>query len=130
MDIIMISVEKKILIVEDDDSLRRAVVEKLSREGFIALQANNGLAGLECAFQEHPDLILLDVIMPKMDGLTMLSRLREDVWGKSAQVIMLTNVSDGESVLESLNQAAFDYLVKSDWKLEDVVKKIRERLEK
>lgn len=126
----MISVEKKILIVEDDDSLRRAVVEKLSREGFIALQANNGLAGLECAFQEHPDLILLDVIMPKMDGLTMLSRLREDVWGKSAQVIMLTNVSDGESVLESLNQAAFDYLVKSDWKLEDVVKKIRERLEK
>ncbi|MFZ1735389.1 MAG: response regulator, partial [Candidatus Moraniibacteriota bacterium] len=130
MDIIMISVEKKILIVEDDDSLRRAVVEKLSREGFIALQANNGLAGLECAFQEHPDLILLDVIMPKMDGLTMLSRLREDVWGKSAQVIMLTNVSDGESVLESLNQAAFVYLVKSDWKLEDVVKNIRERLEK
>lgn len=126
----MISVEKKILIVEDDDSLRRAVVEKLSREGFIALQASNGLAGLECALQEHPDLILLDVIMPKMDGLTMLSRLREDLWGKNAQVIMLTNVSDGESVLESLNQVAFDYLVKSDWKLEDVVRKIRERLEK
>lgn len=126
----MTSVEQKILIVEDDDSLRRAVVEKLSREGFIALQADSGITGLDCAFREHPDLILLDVVMPKMDGLTMLSRLREDAWGKGARVIMLTNVNDGESVLESLNQSVFDYLVKSDWKLEDIVKKIRERLER
>lgn len=122
--------KKKILIVEDDTSLRNALSEKLSYEGFSAFEAENGIVGFEVALRERPDLILLDVIMPKMDGLTMLSKLREDSWGKNAQVIMLTNVSDGESVLKSLNQAAFDYLIKSDWKLEDIVRKIRDRLEK
>lgn len=125
----MDSEKKKILIVEDDDSLRRALSEKLSYEGFSVFEAENGIVGFEEALRERPDLILLDVIMPKMDGLTMLSKLREDSWGKIAQVIMLTNVNDGESVLNSLDQAAFDYLIKSDWKLEDIVRKIRERLE-
>ncbi len=125
----MDSEKKKILIVEDDDSLRRALSEKLSYEGFSVFEAENGIVGFEEALRERPDLILLDVIMPKMDGLTMLSKLREDSWGKIAQVIMLTNVNDGESVLKSLDQAAFDYLIKSDWKLEDIVRKIRERLE-
>lgn len=121
--------KKKILIVEDDDSLRRALAEKLLYEKFAVFEAENGIVGFEEALRERPDLILLDVIMPKMDGLTMLSKLREDSWGKIAQVIMLTNVNDGESVLKSLDQAAFDYLIKSDWKLEDIVRKIRERLE-
>lgn len=125
----MDSEKKKILIVEDDDSLRRALSEKLSYEGFSVFEAENGIVGFEEALRERPDLILLDVIMPKMDGLTMLSKLREDSWGKIAQVIMLTNVNDGESVLKSLDQAAFDYLIKSDWKLEDIVRKIRDRLE-
>lgn len=122
--------KKKVLIVEDDTSLRKALAEKLLYEGFAVCEAENGVVGLEVALREHPDIILLDVVMPKMDGLTMLSKLREDSWGKIAQVIMLTNVNDGESVLKSLDQAAFDYLIKSDWKLEDIVKKIRERLDR
>ena len=122
--------KKKVLIVEDDTSLRKALAEKLLYEGFAVCEAENGVVGLEAALCEHPDIILLDVVMPKMDGLTMLSKLREDSWGKIAQVIMLTNVNDGESVLKSLDQAAFDYLIKSDWKLEDIVKKIRERLDR
>jgi len=125
----MESLRKKILIVEDDNSLRKALVEKLEREKFAVCEAENGEGGLEVAFREHPDLILLDIVMPRMDGLTMLSRLRKDARGKRVKVIMLTNLSDGESVMKSLNEAAFDYLVKADWKLEDIVKKIRERLE-
>jgi len=125
----MKSVGKKILVVEDDSSLRKALSEKLVREKFIVCEAENGEDGLEVALREHPDLMLLDIVMPRMDGLTMLSRLRKDARGKGVKVIMLTNLSDGESVLKSLDEAAYDYLVKADWKLEDIVKKIRERLE-
>lgn len=92
------------------------------------LEAKNGEEGLEVALREHPDLILLDIIMPVMDGMTMLARLREDLWGKDAKVIMLTNLSDNEKVAETIAHGTYDYLVKSDWKLEDVVKKVRERL--
>lgn len=121
---------KKILIVEDDHALRAALRDKLARERFSVLEAKDGEEGLKVALDEQPDLILSDIVMPKMDGLTMISRLREDAWGKTAHVIMLTNLSDGESVSASLENAAFDYLVKSDWKLEDIVEKIRNQLQK
>lgn len=121
---------KKILIVEDDHALRAALRDKLARERFVVLEAKDGEEGLKIALDEQPDLILLDIVMPKVDGLTMLGQLREDSWGKTAHVIMLTNLSDGESVSKSLENAAFDYLVKSDWKLEDIVRKIRDRFEK
>lgn len=122
--------KEKVLLVEDEDALAQVLSIKLEREGFTVFRAKDGEEGLEVATREHPDVILLDIIMPKMDGLTMLSRLRKDggEWGKSAKVMMLTNLSDGDSVMKSLNEAAFDYLVKSDWKLEDIVEKIRERL--
>lgn len=121
---------KKILIVEDDHALRAALRDKLARERFVVLEAKDGEEGLKVALDEQPDLILLDIVMPKMDGLTMLGQLRKDPWGKEAHVIVLTNLSDGESVSKSLENAAFDYLVKSDWKLEDIVQKIRDRFEK
>lgn len=120
--------QKKILIVEDETSLRNALRDKLLLEGFIVLEAKNGEEGLGVALRDHPDLILLDIIMPKMDGLTMLKKLREDVWGKNTKVILLTNLSDNEKVSEALLQGSYDYLVKSDWKIEDVVTKIRARL--
>jgi DNA-binding response OmpR family regulator len=63
-----------------------------------------------------------------MDGMAMLKKLREDAWGKNAKVIMLTNLSDIKNVVNAINQQSYDYLVKSDWKLEDVVAKIRQRL--
>jgi DNA-binding response OmpR family regulator len=120
--------KKKILIVEDETSLRNALRDKLMLEGFIVLEAKNGEEGLDVALRDHPDLILLDIIMPKMDGLTMLKKLREDVWGKNTKVILLTNLSDNEKVSEALLQGSYDYLVKSDWKIGDVVAKIRARL--
>jgi DNA-binding response OmpR family regulator len=125
---------KKILIVEvveDESSLRNALKDKLEREGFIMLEAKNGEEGLEVALSEHPDLILLDIIMPQMDGLTMMKKLRhENEWGKSVPIILLTNLSADD---EKINQAITEsepayYLVKSNWTINDLIGKIRERL--
>jgi DNA-binding response OmpR family regulator len=102
--------------------------EKFQREGFTVFEADNGKVGLELALKEKPEIILLDVVMPVMDGVTMLKLLREDRWGKTAKVVMLTNLNDSEEVLESLKAQAYDYLIKANWKLEDLVGLVRGKL--
>ncbi len=125
----MTDANKKILIVEDELSLRNALRDKLTHEGFSVLEAKNGEEGLEAALREHPDIILLDIIMPVMDGATMLNKLRHDPWGTKVAVIILTNLSEAEDSLMR-SRGSLDYIVKSNWKIEDVVAKIRERLGK
>jgi DNA-binding response OmpR family regulator len=117
-----------ILIVDDEVSLRNALSDKLIHEGFVVLEAKNGEEGLEIALNNHPDLILLDIVMPVIDGVTMLKNLRENEWGRDVKVIMLTNLDGNEKVADAIAWGTQDYLVKSDWKLEDVVAKIRKRL--
>ncbi|MBI3671627.1 response regulator [Candidatus Azambacteria bacterium] len=119
---------KKVLIVEDEQALVRAIQEKLKKEGISVLTAKDGETGLETALLEHPDLILLDIIMPKMNGIEMLRELKEDAWGKSAKVIILSNLSDGEMVSEAFKMGIYDFLVKSDWSLDDVVDKVKQKL--
>lgn len=119
---------KTILIVEDEAPVVKALYDKLTQEGYIVHNAENGVEGLKFALSNHPDLILLDVLLPKMDGMEMLKRLRKDQWGEHVPVIVLTNLSEPENVIEGLDQYVYDYLVKADWKLEDVIKKIKERL--
>jgi CheY-like chemotaxis protein len=120
---------KKILIVEDEAPLRNAVSDILTFEGFTVFQAKNGQEGLTLALSEHPDLILLDLMMPVMDGLTMLEKLRQDPeYGKGAAVILLTNINDPEKVAQATEAGSYDFLVKSDWNIEDVVKKIKTRV--
>ncbi len=119
-----------VLIIEDEPPMLHILVDKLSESGFAVLQAKDGQEGLDLAFQKHPDLILLDVLMPHMDGMTLMTKLREDEWGKKVPVIVLTNVSpDGNDVIQSIvkNQPAY-YFVKSDIKLENIVDKIHEVL--
>ena len=123
---------KTILIVEDEQDLREALADKLTREKFTVLEAKNGKEGLDIALEKHPDLILLDIVMPEMDGMTVLRKLREDAWGREVAVILLTNLSATEEniIEEMVKYAPSHYLVKSDWKISDVVGKIRETLEK
>lgn len=102
--------------------------EKFASEGFDVLKAPNGKEGLETALKSHPDLILLDIIMPVMDGMTMLEKIRQDEWGKDAKIILLTNLSDSDKITQSLSRGVHGYLIKSDWKLEDIVKKVNEEL--
>lgn len=120
-----------ILIVEDEVVINKVYTEELRDQGFVVLTAMNGRDGLEIALREKPDLILLDILMPVMNGLTMMEKLREtDPYGKNVPIILLTNLSANEDkIIASLvkNEPAY-YLVKSDWDLSAVVDKIKERL--
>lgn len=118
----------KILVVEDELILLQALAEKLKSEYYEVVEAHDGQEGLTKALKEHPDLILLDIIMPIMDGMTMLNKLREDEWGRTVPVIILTNLSGGDQVAEALGKGVYHYLIKSDWTLDQLVQKIKERL--
>lgn len=119
---------QNILIIEDEQSLLKALVKRLSDAGYNVTTAADGQAGLEKALAEKPDLLLIDIVLPKMDGITMLGKIRQDPWGKQAKAIILSNLSDETKVAAALEQGVRDYLIKTNWKLEDVVKKVEEKL--
>jgi DNA-binding response OmpR family regulator len=117
---------KKILIAEDDEILRATLREKFTSEGFSVLVAADGEEGLAVVKKEKPDLILLDIRMPKVDGIAMARELKKD--GFTAPIIFLTNLDDITHIAEAIEINESDYLVKSDTKLDDIVKRVRERL--
>lgn len=122
--------KKKILIVEDEESMLDAISDSLVNQEFATLMAKDGEEGLKIALKERPDLILLDILMPKMDGMIMLQKLRQDEWGKGVPVIILTVVNpNANTVINSVleNEPAY-YLVKSDVKLEGIVEKVKDVL--
>ena len=118
--------KKKVLVVDDDENLRLALTDKLGLEGFEVIEAKNGQEGLEKALEIHPDIILLDVMMPVTNGLDMLKELRTDDWGKKAEVIMLTVLENAESVAEAITDGSFTYLTKTDNNTEDIIEKVKE----
>jgi DNA-binding response OmpR family regulator len=125
----MANVEKTILIVEDEDAMRQALSEKFKLSGFTVLTAPDGETGLAVATREKPDLVMLDILMPKMDGISLTKGIRESSdWGKNVPIVMLTNLADPDSVSEVASYGVFDFLVKTDWRLEDVVGLVRKRL--
>jgi len=123
---------KKILIVEDDSILLSTLVDNLSTEGFEIIKAEDGEKGLAFALDVKPDLILLDILLPKMDGFTLLKKLRENEWGRHVPVIILTNLgspADISQALESMDGLK-EYLIKTEWEIEDVIARVHERLKK
>lgn len=120
--------KKTILVVEDTAEYQRILSVKLAQFGYEVISATDGEEGLAMALDKHPDLILSDIVMPKMDGLAMLEKLRQDDWGKDVRVIMLTNLSGTEKVAEAMMHNSFEYIVKTDTTMEDLVKKIHESL--
>lgn len=123
--------KRTILVIEDELALRQSLSDSLVAAGFNVLQAADGVDGLSTALAFRPDLILLDILMPRMNGLVMLHRLRvHDEYGKHVPVILLSVLSPEENRI--LKRIAVDepayYLVKTDWKIDEVVGKIRERL--
>jgi len=124
--------KQTILIVEDDKSLLKALSDKFNREGFNVLEAKNGEAGLKLALKNHPGLIMLDILMPKMNGITMLKKLRKDDWGKNVYVIMLTNREPANDLFEEANRTPYasSYILKSDYKLSEILKIVKNKLKK
>jgi DNA-binding response OmpR family regulator len=121
----MTTKKKIILIVEDEKPLSGVLANKLMKEGYDVVEAANGAEGLAKIKKEKPNLILLDIIMPKMDGMTMLKKLRDTSVGKNIPVIILTNLSDIDKADEAVKANVKDYLIKSDWSLDDLVKKVK-----
>ena len=118
----------RILLIEDDEPIIKAIEQKMAEANMTIMVARNGGEGLVQSIASHPDLILLDLIMPVMNGVSMLEKLRQDEWGKNAKVIILTNVADPnrESVCAKLNVK--DYTIKSDSELKDLVEITKKRL--
>ena len=124
---------KKILIVEDEIVVALPLLDTLKKEGFNVIKAKDGEEGLAVALKDRPDLILLDILMPKMDGLTMMKKLRaENEWGKTVPIILLTNLNpDSEEINKRIAEdVPAYYLVKTNWSMGDVIEKIKERLDR
>ena len=112
---------KKILIVEDEIAIQNILCDKLAQEGYDVHIASDGDEGLTLALAEHPDLILLDILMPKVSGLKMLESLRADIWGKHVHVFVLTNLQQSKEKSAAFNQHVAKYFDKADIKLEDLL---------
>jgi len=121
--------KKTILVVEDELPMLKALSDKFSLEGFGILEAKDGAEGLKAALEQKPDLIILDIFMPIMDGKEMLSKLRADEWGKTVPVIILTNLNPDDKTLDELMKSGPSYyFIKSKWKLEELVGKVKKEL--
>ena len=117
---------KTILIVEDEKALSEALSMYLDEYEIIV--ADNGADGLELAMKKQPDLMLLDQLMPVMNGTEVLEQMRSHEWGKNIDVIMMTNLNDIKTMNESLSSGVSDYIVKSEANLAEIKKLVDTRL--
>lgn len=123
--------QKTILIVEDEPSQLNVMADELADHGFRVLQATNGRQGLQLALHEQPDVILLDIMMPVMGGITMMRMLRKlNAWGARVPILILTNlIPNDEQRMGTVRQDEYvSYLVKSIWPLSHIVEKVKEQL--
>jgi len=121
---------KKILIIEDEISLQKTLKDALEREGYLVICASDGEEGIKLAKNEMPDLILLDLILPKKDGLEVLEELRKDSRTQDISVIVLTNFESIASVEKAIELGVVNYLVKAQYTLDEVIQKIKSEIEK
>ena len=119
---------KTILFIEDEGTLQKTLGDVLSKEGYKILAALDGEVGARLAKEKTPDLILLDLVLPKMTGLEVLKKLRGDEETKDIPVIVLTNSEDMQDIQQVMDLGATTYLVKSNYELQEVVQKIKTAL--
>lgn len=120
---------KKVLLIVDDESIvYKTLSAQFDKDTVEIMSVSDGEEGLKAAITHHPDLILLDIIMPVMDGVAMLNKLRQDEWGKNAKVIVLSNNSDTDKIKEVEGKGVDEYLIKANLDAVDMAKKIKEVL--
>jgi len=124
----MPSQKAKILLVEDDKALIEMYAIKFKEEGFNLLMAEDGLAGLELAKKESPDVVLLDVMLPKMDGFAILTELKKDPKTQKIAVLMLSNLGQQSDIEKGKKLGASDYVVKASMTPKEVVEKVKSYL--
>jgi DNA-binding response OmpR family regulator len=119
---------KKILIVEDDKFLRELIVQKLLKEGYETSEAVDGEEGIKKVKEEKPDLVLLDLILPGIDGFEVLSKKKEDPNLARIPVIVLSNLGQKEDVERGLKLGAVDYLIKAHFTPGEIIEKVKNSL--
>ena len=120
----------KILTIEDDKFLRDLISQKLQREGFVALEAIDGEAGLKIAEEKHPDLILLDLILPSLDGFEVLRQLKAKTETAKIPVIVLSNLGQKEDMERAMSGGAEEFMIKAHFTPGEIIAKIKEILKK
>lgn len=119
-----------LLLVEDDNFLINIYKTKFEMEGFKVAIADNGESGLTQVKKKKPDLVLLDILLPKMDGFTVLEHLKKNATTKNIPVILLTNLGQKDDVERGLNLGAEDYLIKAHFRPSETVSKVKKVLSK
>ena len=121
--------KKHILVVEDENTLAFALKKKLENSGYIVNVAMDGKEALNKVGQEKPDLILLDLILPVIDGFAVLKELKSTPKYENIPVIVLTNLSSDEDVADVLNAGGTDYFIKTEHSLDDIVLTVKNKFE-
>ena len=114
-----------VLIVEDDETIRELYADAFSLAKIDVLKAKNGTEGIEMALAHHPNLILMDIMMPVINGHVAVSTIRKDPWGKKAKIIFLTNMSDAENVVHAVEEGTEEYIIKANTTIKEVLNKAR-----
>ena len=114
-----------VLIVEDDESVLELYSAAFTAAGINVLKAKDGLEGVKLALENHPDAILMDIMMPGIPGHEAVEKIRLDPWGRNARVIFLTNMSDAENVYLAVEQGSEEYIIKANTPVKEVVNQTR-----
>ncbi len=122
--------DKFVLIVEDEDALAEVLADALKTDGYKVEVCDNGEDGLNAALEKHPDLILLDMLMPKKSGMSMLTDLRKQQQPPISPVIFFTNLNQLDKIASAVEEGAEGYMIKAETSLEEIVKKVNEFFDK
>ena len=120
--------KKKVLVVEDNTSLRQTLSEFLEADGFSVITASDGEEAITLAQNNSPDIMLLDIILPKKNGFEVIKTLKNDDRSKNIPIVLLTNLGSLSDIQKALDLGATTYLVKGDYQLKEIVAKIKEIL--
>jgi len=116
---------KKILIIEDDKFLRELITQKLIKEGYDIIEAVDGEKGIKSVKKEKPDLILLDLILPGIDGFEVLAKIKENPVLSQIPVIILSNLGQKDDIERGLKIGAVDYLIKAHFTPGEIIEKVK-----
>jgi DNA-binding response OmpR family regulator len=121
---------KHILIIEDDDFFRELIRKKLVSEGFEVSEAVDGEKGIETIREIHPDLVILDLLLPSIDGFEVLSKVKADASIAQTRFIVLSNLGQQEDIERGLRLGADDFLIKSQFDIDQIMDKVKAVLNK
>jgi DNA-binding response OmpR family regulator len=119
---------KTIAVIEDEEVLAKVLVEALTEEGFNVLTASDGEEGFNLIETEKIDLVVLDVLLPKLNGLELLKKVRENEKYKDMEIVVLSVVSDIEKIADAMEEGVYTYLIKDKTRVDDFVKIVKEKL--